>query len=77
MNTDMHGKAIQRIWFNGADGDKTITAETNKSDLPLMRLEFSATFHGDHEQFWVLEKVGDVETARHNCRAIASIEWWT
>lgn len=36
---------------------------------------FSATHHGDHDEFWVLWIVNGEEAMRWNARHLVSIEW--
>lgn len=36
---------------------------------------FSATHHGDRDEFWVLLMVNGKEAMRWNARHVASIEW--
>ena len=69
MNTEMHGRQIKRIWFNGANGDETIAADGQRT------LRLSATYHGDRDEFWVEEYFNACEVARYNCKFIASIIW--
>lgn len=66
MNTLMHGRAIKKIFFL----DDEILEE--KDDL---RLELSATYHGDHDEFWVVAKRGTDEVERWNCKSLAGIVW--
>ena len=68
MTTAMDGKAISRIWFI-ADNGENIQADS------VFSLELSATHHGDRDDFWIVQKKDGVEIARHNPRAISTIEW--
>lgn len=67
--TTDNGRNIKRIWWYGANGDTSITASDSVS------LVFAATYHGDRDEFWIVQSIDGKETARHNARFIASIEW--
>jgi hypothetical protein len=72
MNTEMNGKTIYSIVFSGGNGEELrSSADVN--------LEFSATYHGSHDEFWVLQKQrikGElVEVARHNAKHLETIVW--
>lgn len=69
MNTNMHGKAISQIWWINDHGDSCVRASNGKT------LTFSATYHGDHDEFWVIELEDGKDVARHNCKHIATITW--
>ena len=69
MNTEMNGKQVAEIWWVNEHGDSRVKAEGQKT------LALSATYHGDHDEFWVIEYDDMQEVARHNCRQIASIKW--
>lgn len=74
MNVDMHGKSITAICFNPfvrhLHGEPNpICAGGNKT------LHLSATYHGDHDEFWVIESDDGKEIARHNCKQLSSIIW--
>ena len=66
MNNEMHGKQIASIVY---PNDETVSAKDQKT------LMFSATYHGDRDEHWVIEYDNMVETRRHNCRRIAVINW--
>lgn len=69
MNIEMNGKQVSRIWWNGDDCDKSMTAIGQRT------LMLAATYHGDRDEFWVVQFENLVEVARHNCKYIATIEW--
>jgi hypothetical protein len=69
MNTEMNGKQISKIWWINDYGDSCIEAKGQKT------LMLSATYHGDRDEFWVIEYDDMQEVARHNCRDIATITW--
>jgi hypothetical protein len=64
----MHGWPVRRI----------ATSEscwTNPS--PRYSLTFSATFHGDHDEFWVMkfDVIDQQIVAHYNARTLHAIEW--
>lgn len=69
MNTEMNGKQVKRIWWNGANGDESMKTEGQRT------LMLAATHHGDRDEFWVVQYEDTVEVARHNCKYIETIEW--
>lgn len=69
MNTDMNGKKIKTICWITEEGDQVLNTGGKKT------LIFSATYHGDKDEFWVVELDDGKEVARHNCRMITSIIW--
>lgn len=69
MDSSHNGRKVKRVWWNGANGDESLLASDSVS------LVFVATYHGDRDEFWVVQSVGGTEIARHNARYIASIEW--
>ena len=66
MNNDMDGKRVRTVIFPG-EAEVTRTKERT--------LTFSATHHGDRDEFWIIERVTGTEYARHNCRLIETIIW--
>ena len=38
-------------------------------------LHLSATYHGDHDEFWIVQTNAGVEQSRHNTRYVESIIW--
>ena len=40
-----------------------------------LSLHLSITYHGDHDEVWIVEMVGVVEVARHNPRYVETIVW--
>jgi hypothetical protein len=71
MNTEMHGRKIARIIFDGASSYQIheVRSEGN------VQLELSATYHGDHDEFWVLKLVDGEEVERYAPRLIETITW--
>lgn len=75
MNTKMNGQAIQCIYFDGGVGNWSGNPERITA-TPELHLNLSATFHGDHDEFWVVESDANYrEIRRHNCRNVSTIEW--
>lgn len=76
MNTtEMHGKQIAEVWWPDNSREQGICLSANDETM----LEMSATYHGDHDEFWILEykKIdGEFrEVARHNPRFIDGFKW--
>lgn len=73
MNTKMHGKKIERIIFSPESSYQIMTLESGSGH----QLSLSATYHGDHDQFWVVETLEPEgkEIARYNPRLIETIIW--
>lgn len=38
-------------------------------------LYLSATYHGDRDEFWIVQEKHGTEVARHNPRFIKTIQW--
>lgn len=71
MNTDMHGKRIFAVyWPVNPLEHRCLVSGTECGNLYL-----SATYHGDHDEFWIIQEKGGKEVARHNPRFIESIQW--
>lgn len=72
MNTKMNGKEIAYFSIptdaiGDSEGFRPITGQ---------KFVLSATFHGDHDEFWILILDTDgKELERHNCKFIWTIEW--
>jgi hypothetical protein len=66
MTTEDNGRQVSRIMW---EGQEMLTAGGQRT------LRFSATHHGDHDEFWVEEYFDAVQIAIHNCRYIVSITW--
>lgn len=74
MNLNMNGRSIAAIYFEGGVGCYSGNPEMIRENGDLT-LHLSATFHGNHEQYWVIEAVKGTEFRRHNVGSIATIEW--
>lgn len=74
MNTNMNGKAIDLI-----DLDPHWTQSGNPERIEAGRdgvtLHLSATYHGDHDQFWIVVSERGQEIARYSHRAVQHIRW--
>ena len=70
MHIDLHGKRIKEVRIKTEDGEFNINNDGNQV------IEMSATYHGDHEQYWVVYRMGNREISRFNCRLeVARITW--
>jgi hypothetical protein len=74
MNTRMHGKPVAAIYFAGGVGNEYGNPEVIRSDSKRT-MHLSATHHGDHDQFWIVECDGDKEVRRHRASHVDSITW--
>jgi hypothetical protein len=76
MNTNMHGKEINLFdvhpcWTQHGNPERIASGRGRKLNL-------SATHHGDHDQFWIIETNQDGwEVRRWHASAVAHIEWVT
>lgn len=76
MNIEMNGKEILRAEVIMADGNPypiearaDLLPHHKLGDRVVKSLHLSATYHGDHDQFWVVVVgEGDTEIARFNAR---------
>jgi len=76
MNTDdMHKKEIKQVWWPDTDSEKGRHIASDGET----HIEMSATYHGDHDEFWIVEYKAENgslhEVARHNPRYVESIVW--
>ena len=68
MNKSMDGKLIAKIFWPHDGG--TISASDE------VGLHLSATYHGDRDEFWVVQSdKGGNEVARHNLSFVESFAW--
>lgn len=73
MNIEMNGKKIDVVYLpdqNDECGRQLVTGSTGCASLHL-----SATYHGDHEEFWIVQMNNGQEVARHNPRYVETIAW--
>jgi len=73
MNSKMHGKSIDYIdlnpmWTQSGNPER-VSANANR------KIEMSATYHGDHEQFWILVFENGQEVERYNPHGVQHIRW--
>jgi hypothetical protein len=74
VNTEMDGRRINVIDIT----QSTVSGNPERYASGSGRqLALSATFHGDRDEFWVVETIDGVETRRWNAKAVAYIEWVT
>lgn len=71
MNTEMHNKKIAAVYWPDTESE---SGRCLKAGYGL-DLYLSITFHGDHDEIWIVRVEDGVETARHNPRYAESIEW--
>ena len=71
MNTEMHKRKIKQVWWPDTEEEKG----RNISEEGKTTLMLSATYHGDHDEFWILQLYDGKEVARHNPRYVESIIW--
>ena len=75
MNTDMHRKPIYMVWWPDTEIEHGRHIISNDERY----IELHATYHGDHDEFWIVEYKttnGELhEVARHNPRYVESIVW--
>lgn len=75
MNTQMNERQIESIWWPDTESEEGRHLVAGEDVL----LEFSATHHGDHDEFWVIELReidGEFKEAqRHNPRYLETIVW--
>jgi len=74
MNVSMNGKLIAEIHFSSGVGGYSGNPERIRSD-GVQQLYLSATYHGDHDEFWIVRAIDGVEQARYASRHVDHIEW--
>lgn len=72
MDTNMNGKKIKLISWPDSGEE---TGRCLPSGDTYGELIFSATYHGDRDEFWVVQIKDGKEIGRHNARHIESIVW--
>jgi hypothetical protein len=72
MNVGMHGRKIKFISWpdSGEETGRCLPAGEQYGDLTL-----SATYHGDRDEFWIVQTKDGREIGRHNAKYIESITW--
>lgn len=71
MTTKDHGKEIAEFFLPG-DGH---ALNTNVKAGGPVELRLSATFHGDHDEFWIVLLVNGDERERYNTKFVSKITW--
>jgi hypothetical protein len=71
MNTNMNGKEIKQIWWPDTESEqgRNVLSDGERT------LHLSASYHGDHDEFWIVECYQGNEVSRHNPRYVESIIW--
>ena len=72
MDLSMNGKKIAQVWWPDTDTEQDRNIKTSPENVIM----FSATHHGDHDEFWIIETdASGVEKGRHNPRFVETIYW--
>ena len=71
MDATMHGKKIASVYWTDTETEQ---GRYLASDGEIT-LELSITYHGDHDEIWVVQLKNGKEVARHNPRYIETIAW--
>lgn len=72
MNTEMNGKKIRLVTWPDSGNEQGRCLEANENK----QLHLDASFHGDRDEFWVIESNSDgKEIARHNPKFIETLIW--
>ena len=72
MNHEMNGKLIASVYWPDTETEqgRVLTASDE------VGLYFSATYHGDHDEFWIIQTNGSGgEVSRHNPRYTDGWNW--
>jgi len=72
MNVEMHGKEIAAVFWPDTETEK---GRTLKAGDGCDNLYLNATYHGDRDEFWIVQMKDGEEVARHNPRFVESIVW--
>ena len=72
MDTSWNGRKINAVYWPDTEAEqgRCLVAGDQCGDLWL-----SATYHGDRDEFWIVQEKSGVEVARHNMRLVESIQW--
>lgn len=69
MKIETHnGKAV--AYIGSADDEWGIFAKATGSTMTA-----EVSYHGDHDEWWIVRRINGVEVARYNCRHIQTIDW--
>jgi len=73
MNRNMHGKLIDYIELNPvwtqSGNPERVSAGSGQT------LQLSVTYHGDHDQIWIVLLEGATEVARYHPNGVQHIRW--
>jgi sugar lactone lactonase YvrE len=75
MNKEMHGKKIEQIRFPESMTEGSIDIDPYVCSSETSQLVLSVTYHGDHDEIWILEIREGREVARFNPRYVEMIVW--
>jgi len=73
MNQEMHGKKISAIHWPNTESEKGRCLMAGYGECDEIYL--SATYHGSHDEFWIVQMKDGEEVARHNTAFVETIEW--
>lgn len=73
MNSNMHGKIIDYIELDPSWTQCGHPQRVSSRNGHTLRL--SVTYHGDHDQIWIVLSRGDIEVSRYSTRAVNHIRW--
>jgi hypothetical protein len=68
MHTSMNGKKIAAVYWPDTDLEQSRRLVAGL-DCDVL------TYHGDQEEFWIVQTTNGIEVARHNPRYVESIVW--
>jgi len=78
MDMRLNEKSIASVWWPDTEVERGRHIDSG----PMIKIEMSAAFHGDRNEFWIVEYRKDIpdsdefkEFARHNPRYVESIYW--
>ncbi len=71
----MDGKRIEGVYWPDTESEQGRSVQARHG----VKLHLSATHHGDHDEFWIVESrvITGEEIARHNPRYIETFIWET
>lgn len=72
MNTNMHMKPIKAVYWPDTEAEQGRHLITGDE---CGNLYLSATYHGDRDEFWIVQEKNGVEVARHNPAFVETIQW--
>lgn len=74
MNTNDNGREVLSMAVMDSRGNDHLLrvgyGDMDNTGLPeISSMKMSATYHGDHDEFWIVVMRGDVEQ-RYNCKQV-------